>query len=372
MMDECIADITKLGAIPSRSADLYAAASGRMLVQVSRELSERPDIMTLIGQNPLPMMEMSQQHHVQFMQTVFKLNSFDLLARIVPWAYRVYHLRGFSYDYFPVELQAFKKALLNGSGDGYVRPVIAVYDWLIRHHQDMVKLSGSGDTMGFSLPAEIDEMQQIFTTLLLNADHSGCLKLVDTSVNTPTELRHFYEHIVRHSLYTVGELWERNQISVAEEHLSTAIVGRVMSFLYGRFTGTPQTKGTAIVSSAPNEFHEVGARMVADILELDGWDVTYLGANTPPEELLRLLIRKQPFLLALSVATPFNLYKARIVIDAIRSVPDIARLRILLGGLAFRNVPQMWHEFGADGYAANLDEVTAQCDAWWREGIQQP
>ncbi|HIJ80094.1 MAG TPA: cobalamin B12-binding domain-containing protein [Desulfuromonadales bacterium] len=367
MIKECIADISHLPAVPPRSAELYSAAGRRMLEQVSRELMACPDIQDLIGDNPLQMVEMGLQQHYQIMQTILKLNSFDLLARMAPWIYRVFHSRGFSWDYFPLELKAFKNALLECSGDGYVRPIIAIYDWLIRHHQDMIELSGSGDTLGFALPDEIDEMQQIFTTLLLNADHGGCLKLADTSVKTPAELRHFYEHVVRHSLYTVGELWERNQISVAEEHLATAIVGRVTSFLYGRFTGTPQTKGTVVVSSAPNEFHEVGARMVADILELDGWDVTYLGANTPPEELLRLLINRKPFLLALSVATPFNLDKARLVIDAVKSIPDLAGVRILTGGLAFLAAPQIWHELGADGYAANLDELTALCDGWWRE-----
>jgi methanogenic corrinoid protein MtbC1 len=209
-------------------------------------------------------------------------------------------------------------------------------------------------------------MQQIFTTLLLRGDHRGCLKLVENSITTTDELRHFYQHVVRHALYTVGALWERNELSVAEEHLATAIVGRVTSFLYGRFIGVPQTKGSAVVSAVANEFHEVGARMVADILELDGWDVTYLGANLPVEELLELLRQKKPFLVALSVAMPFNLEKVRQVISAVKDAPELSATRILTGGLAFSSVPRLWREFGADGYAGNLEQVTAQCDGWWQ------
>jgi methanogenic corrinoid protein MtbC1 len=368
MIEECIADISHLDDVPPRCADQYAVAMERMIDHVNRELGGRADIQTLIGHNPLQMMELNHLHHAQFMLTVFRLNAFDLLVRTVPWVYRAYHARGFSYDYFTIELLAWEKALLDNRDDCDVRQIIAVYDWMICHHEKMIELSVSGDTLGFSLPDETSEMQQIFTVLLLHGDHKGCLKLVEQTITTPAELRHFYEHVVKYALYTVGALWERNEISVAEEHLASAIVGRVTSYLYGRFVGTPQTKGTAVVSAVPNEFHEVGARMVADILELDGWDVTYLGANLPEAELVAMLRQKRPFLLALSVATAFNLEKARSVIAAVRAVPELSGMRILAGGLAFSSVPRLCQEFGADGYGANLDEVTLRCNGWWQEG----
>ena len=370
MIENCIADIATLEAVSTKSADLYSSAMEHMIDDVNRDLGERPDIQLLIGHNPLQTMEMNHRHHAQFMLTVFRLTSYDLLARTVPWVYRAYRSRGFSYDYFPVELQSWKKTINDNIADGATQQIIAVYDWMIAHHETMIKLSVSGDTLGFSLPAETDEMQQIFTALLLRGDHRGCLKLVDQSIRTENDLRYFYEHVAKYALYTVGSLWERNEVTVADEHLATAIVGRISSYLYSRFVGTPQTKGTAIVSAVPNEYHEVGARMVADILELDGWDVTYLGANTPVEELVKMLKQKQPFMLALSVATAFNLEKARLVIKTVKSDRDLTAMRILVGGLAFSSVPRLWQEFGADGYAANLAEATAQCDAWWQSGLE--
>lgn len=370
MINECIYDITSLEAIPAKSADLYSSAMERMIDDVNRDLNERPDVQMLIGNNPLQMMEMNHLHHAQFILTVFRLNAYDLLARTIPWVYRAYYSRGFSYDYFPVELRSWKKTILDNITEEDARQILAVYDWMINHHETMIQLSNSGDTLGFSLPDETSEMQQVFTALLLHGDHKGCLKLVEQSITTPEALRHFYENVVKPTLYTVGALWERNEISVAEEHLATAIIGRITSFLYNRFVGTPQTKGTAIVSAAPNEFHEVGARMVADILELDGWDVTYLGANIPQEELVKMLRQKRPYLLALSVATAFNLENARMLIASVKNIPELSTTRILVGGLAFSSVPRLWQEFGVDGYATNLADVTVRCDQWWRESVE--
>ena len=364
MLNSCIDNVSMLCAISVRSTDLYALAMERMIDYVNKEVSGRPDVQELIGHNPVQMIETNNQEHAQFILTVFRLNAFDLLVRTIPWFYRVYHSRGFSYDYFLIELQCWRKTILDNLAND-AREIVALYDWMISQHENMIELSVSGEILGFSLPDNSDKLQRVFTEFLLNIDQSGCLKLVEQSVTKADNLLNFYENVARHALYTVGTLWERNEMSIAEEHLATAIVGRIMSFLYCRFIGTPKTTGTAVVSAVPNEFHEVGARMAADILELDGWEVIYLGVNTPLDELINLLKQKQPFLLALSVATALNLEKTKEAIAAVKAVPELISMKILVGGLAFSNLPRLWQEFGADGYAADLMDVTAQCDAWW-------
>lgn len=358
-----------LDPIPAQSADLYAAAVARMVSGVNREMAAHPGIQELIGHNPLQMMEIHHLDHTHFMMTAFRLHAFDLLVRIVPLFYRIYHSRGFSYEYFPIAFQYWKKALSDNIADNDSRQIAAVYDWMISRHETLIELSLSGEPLGFSLPDKPDTIQLNFNTLLLHSDLKGCLELAEQIVTTHEELLYFYEHVVKPALYTVGALWERNEMSVAEEHFAAAIVGRIMSFLYCRFIGTLQTKGTVIVSVVPNEFHEIGARMVADILEFEGWDVTYLGTNTPLEELVKLIKRKQPFLLALSVTTALNLEKVRSVIAKVKSMPEISSTKILVGGQAFCSVPRLWREFGADGYAADLVEATAQCDAWWEAKV---
>jgi methanogenic corrinoid protein MtbC1 len=362
----CI-DTAGLQAIPPECAGWFAAAIERMIVRVDHELGEQPAVPLLIGRNTLQMIHLFQQHHAQLVLAAVRLNSFDLLIRTVPWLYRTYHSRGFSNDIFPRALQCWKKVLRDTAETCDIQPILDVYDFLGDHHEALIQRSRSKELLGFSLPPESDGIQQIFTTLLLNGDYNGCFQLAEQTITTTEELRCFYEHVLKHALYTVGTLWERNELTVAEEHQATAIVGCVTSSLYARFVGVPQTKGTAIVTAAPNEFHEVGARMVADVLEFDGWNVTYLGANFPLEGLLELLRQQQPFLLALSVATPFNLERARELIATIRSKPEFSSLKIVVGGLAFSIVPHLWEEFGADGYGTGLDELTTLCMAWWQE-----
>jgi methanogenic corrinoid protein MtbC1 len=240
---------------------------------------------------------------------------------------------------------------------------------MVKHHEDMIKLSLSGEGLSFSVERESNEMQQVFLSLLLHGDTKGCLKLVDHSVITPGDLKHFYLDVVWQAMSKIGQMWESNKISVAEEHLATAIVGRIMAALYPRFAQFTVSRGKIVVSAGPNEFHEIGARMLADFLEMDGWDVTYLGANTPAIEILEIIRERKPFITALSVATTFNLQNAKQVIQLINEDLETRDVKILVGGLAFNNIPDLWQDIGADGCAADAETAVLVANEWWDERV---
>jgi methanogenic corrinoid protein MtbC1 len=166
-------------------------------------------------------------------------------------------------------------------------------------------------------------------------------------------------------MYRIGLLWETNQITVAEEHFATAIVGRVMADLYPRFAQYTITRGKVIVSAGPNEFHWIGARMVADFMEMAGWDVNFLGPNTPADALIDMLKRQKPFMVALSVATVFNLDNAQKVVRMIKEDLETKDIKVLVGGLAFNSMPELWQNIGADGYAADAGSLIPLSDEWW-------
>jgi methanogenic corrinoid protein MtbC1 len=366
MLEKLLASCRKLDGVSPEAAEAYAQAADRLLAHVNNQLETHPKIRELIGRNPPELMHSNHKNHATFMTTVFRINSFELLLRTVPWVYRAYHARGFSYDYFPVELVAWQVALHEClDSQSPKAEILAVYRWMVQHHEQMIGLSLSCTELSFSVQREADEMQEIFLSLLLHGDSHGCLKLVEQSIQTADELKNFYLDVVWPAMYRIGLLWETNQITVAEEHLATAIVGRVMAALYPRFAQFTVSRGTAIVSAGPNEFHEIGARMVADFMEMDGWDVTYLGANTPATEIMEFLKRQKPFMIALSVATVFNLDYAQQMIKLIRETEETRDIKVMVGGLAFNTMPELWRQMGADGYAADAGSATPVSNEWW-------
>ncbi|MEI6208795.1 MAG: cobalamin-dependent protein [Desulfuromonadales bacterium] len=208
-------------------------------------------------------------------------------------------------------------------------------------------------------------MLQVLLLQLLGGDEQGALKLAQQSLHTSGDLKRFYIDVVWPAMYKIGQLWESNLISVTEEHQATAIVNQIMADMYPRFAQFTITRGKAVVSAGPNEFHEIGARMVADLLELAGWDVIYLGAQCTPSEIIEMLKRHNPFVVALSVATVFNLDKALEIVRMIKGDRETRNIKVIVGGLAFEGLPFLWEALGADGYAEDAEKATRLLDTWW-------
>jgi methanogenic corrinoid protein MtbC1 len=148
------------------------------------------------------------------------------------------------------------------------------------------------------------------------------------------DIYRLYVNLFQQAMYEVGELWEMNRISVATEHLATSITEGLLILVYPRIFGAYHNGRKAVIACVANEYHQLGGKMVADIFELHGWDSYFLGANTSPEKLLRLIDEKKPDLIGLSLAIYSNLDNLLNVIEIVRAT--FRELSILVGGQAFR------------------------------------
>jgi hypothetical protein len=115
MIKDILVSCSAIPKISPEAAETYAQASDRLLDHVNKQLESHPKIKELIGRNPLDLMHNNHKNHASFMTTVFRINSFELLARTIPWVYRAYHARGFLYEYFPAELIAWQVAIESGA-----------------------------------------------------------------------------------------------------------------------------------------------------------------------------------------------------------------------------------------------------------------
>ena len=179
------------------------------------------------------------------------------------------------------------------------------------------------------------KLYEQYLTALLKGRRSVCTRIVQQLLEQEIELKTLYTDLFQKSLYEVGELWERNTISVAKEHLATAITEGLLNLVYARlFSGRNSTGKKVVISCAANEFHQVGGKMVADVFEMHGWDSHFLGANTPVEELLGYIQESDPDLLGMSLSVYFNLPSLQKGLEAVRA--DFKNLDVFIGGQAFR------------------------------------
>lgn len=178
-----------------------------------------------------------------------------------------------------------------------------------------------------------DPLYQEYLSLLLNGKRAACSRMVLSLIDQGIDLKTLYTDLFQKSLYEVGELWEYNKISVAKEHLVTAITEGLLNLIYPTLFLGKRTHKKVIISCAANEFHQIGGKMVADIFEIQGWDTHFLGANMPLDQMLHHIDEVKPDLLGLSLSVYFNMPSLIKGIEAVKT--NFTNLDIVLGGQAF-------------------------------------
>jgi methanogenic corrinoid protein MtbC1 len=364
-LEQLVEGARALPLVPADAAALYAASSKAMADLVNADLLGRRDVARLIGNSPLDVMFANHTNHAAFMSNVFSLGQHELLARTLPWVYRAYRGRGFSYDYFPVELQAWVRAVEACLPPEQTRQIRAAYGFMLEHHPDVVLLASAGRSEAESPPATPEPwagMQERYVAALVAGDSAAALEIA-RPIATPEDLENFFLRVIQPAMYAVGDRWEAGGLSVAQEHLASAITSRVMAGLSTARKVMKPWRGRAVVSAAPNEFHELGAWMISDLLEADGWEVSYLGANTPQEDLVEMIRSRKPAVVALSVTMPFNLDRARAIIAAVKQQAASWPVRVIVGGRVFNLQAGLWNALGADAWAENAHDAVLQARA---------
>ncbi|HEX2059886.1 MAG TPA: cobalamin-dependent protein [Thermoanaerobaculia bacterium] len=197
---------------------------------------------------------------------------------------------------------------------------------------------------------------------LLRGSRHDAMQLVTEALDSGVPLRDVYRQVFEPVQQEIGRLWQLNQVSVAQEHFCTAATQHIMTQLYGRIFSGARKEQRAVAMCVGRELHEVGLRIITDLLELDGWQTWYLGASVPPAAAVQLCVDHHADFLLVSATLPPHLAEVMELVRVFRARPELERAKVIVGGRAFRMAPELWRTMGADGYAANADDCLALLD----------
>jgi MerR family transcriptional regulator, light-induced transcriptional regulator len=112
---------------------------------------------------------------------------------------------------------------------------------------------------------------------LLACQRHAAGRLILEAVDSGMAIRDVYLQVFQPCQRELGRLWQAGRITPAQEHYCTAATQLIMSQLAPRLFITEKNGRRAVIACVAEEAHEVGTRMVADLMELAGWDTIYLG-----------------------------------------------------------------------------------------------
>lgn len=181
-----------------------------------------------------------------------------------------------------------------------------------------------------------DELTRHFLSAQLAGDRQGAVRLVLDAVRAGVSSQELLVRVIAAAQREIGRLWELNQVSIAQEHLATAIAQLALAQLYGHADRATATGWTVVLACVEGEQHDFGPRIAADILETAGYDVRFLGADVPTDTLVDFARSVDPDVICLSATMPFHLPALRAVVSRLREVVPAAR--VLAGGGAIGEV----------------------------------
>jgi methanogenic corrinoid protein MtbC1 len=177
--------------------------------------------------------------------------------------------------------------------------------------------------------------------------------VLDPLARGELDLPRLYDDVLARAANEIGDLWHIGEISVADEHFTTRLTQDVMAEarLVAR-DGVPERPQRVVLACPPEEQHEVGLRMLSDVLAAEGWDVHLLGALTPIAALVDYADKVGASGVALSCGSPISVPSLAAAVHALRERrPEV---RVLVGGRVVEQYPRLVAAIGADAACTRL------------------
>lgn len=181
----------------------------------------------------------------------------------------------------------------------------------------------------------LSEMRETWVAACLRFDELRAEGIITEALGTyPVEI--VVHEVLQKGISEIGEHWYQGSASVQQEHFASALAMRRVEALLAA-APHPTRSGRIIVACPPGEDHTFGPLLIALTLKRQGWDVLYLGANVPIQNLEETVQDINPDLVIMSAQL---LHTAGNLLEAARVAAARGGM-VGFGGLVFTRVPAL-------------------------------
>jgi len=196
-----------------------------------------------------------------------------------------------------------------------------------------------------------------YLVALLQGDRKQCRVVIEQVLQTGTPANSVYVDVIWPIMVEIEQLLRSGRITPAQEHLATRINRTIVDQLQNKLPRRQSKDKKIAVCCDQHELQELGAQIMADLFESDGWQVKYLGGGLTNDDILGFINEYAPDILLIYGSTPKQAPNIRRLIDTIKDINAWPSMRIMLSGGLFNRAEGLWDEMGADLFAATALEA---------------
>ncbi len=201
------------------------------------------------------------------------------------------------------------------------------------------------------------EMLARYLEPLLRGDRTACRGVIEEALQSGIPANSVYMHIVWPIMVEIEKLLRKGKISPTQEHLATRINRTIVDQLQNKLPRRPVKNKKVVVCCTQEELQELGAQMLTDLFESDGWEVRFLGGGLTNDDVLEFINGYAPDILLIYGTTPKQAPDVRRLINTVKWVDAWPNLRVMVSGGLFNRAEGLWEEMEADMYAGTPDEA---------------
>jgi DNA-binding transcriptional MerR regulator/methylmalonyl-CoA mutase cobalamin-binding subunit len=204
---------------------------------------------------------------------------------------------------------------------------------------------------------QIDQIRQAWITACLSFDRETAEQVL-TRAFAQFSPEVVCVEVLQKGLAEVGNAWYKVQATIQQEHFTSALSTQRLEMLIAA-APPPTHPERIVVATAPGDYHVFSPLLITYLLRRRGWDVIYLGANVPVEELESTIEQIQPELVIVSAQ---RLHTAATLKDIALAVHSLDST-LAFGGLIFNSMPELQKLIPGQFLGETLEEAVQQAVA---------
>jgi len=196
-----------------------------------------------------------------------------------------------------------------------------------------------------------------YLDFLLRGDRKQCRVVIEETLQSGIPANSVHIDVIWPIMVEIEKLLRADKISSVQEHLATRINRTIVDQLQNKLPRRPSRDKKIVICCAPDQLQELGAQIMADLFESDGWEVKFLGGGLTNDDILAFINEYAPDILLTYGTTPKQAPDLRRLIDTIRAINAWPKMRIMLSGGVFNRAEGLWQEIGGDLFARTAIEA---------------
>ena len=196
-----------------------------------------------------------------------------------------------------------------------------------------------------------DSILQRYLDALLKGDRKQCRTVIEETLQSGIPANSVYVDVIWPIMLEIEKLFRAERIIPTQEHLATRINRTIVDQLQNKLPRRSRKAKKIVICCASTELQELGAQMMADLFESDGWEVKFLGGGLTNDDILAFVNEYAPDVLLIYGTAPKQAPDVRRLIDTIRTINAWPNMRIMLSGGVFNRAEGLWQEIGGDLFA---------------------